>query len=188
MPDVIRTLYALPDGYASRLVALHAYQMETQRKELLTVADGLAPEDLAWQPARGMNTMGMLLAHIAYAEYYLVRVGVEEKSSDGGKAVVGVSDEEVGMPLASDAPGSPALAGKELPFFHDLLERSRAYTFDVMRSLTDDDLDRVVVRTRPDGTRREFNVGWVLYHVVEHEVGHRGQIAMLRHLLRKSGR
>ena len=31
---------------------------------------------------------------------------------------------------------------------------------------------------------RVFNVGWVLYHLIEHEAGHRGQINLLRHLLR----
>lgn len=187
MPDVIRTMFALPEGYASRLVAHLAYQMESQRQELLEVARDLTAEELAWQPASGMNTIGTLLAHIAYAEFYLVRVGVEEKGTEDAKDVVGVTAEDVGLPLGDDADAPPALAGKDLPFFRDLLDRSRAYSLGLMRSMTDDDLNRVIVRTRPDGTRREFNVGWVLYHVMEHEVGHRGQIGMLRHLRRKLG-
>jgi len=27
-----------------------------------------------------------------------------------------------------------------------------------------------------------FNVGWVFYHMIEHEAGHHGQINLLRHL------
>jgi len=27
-------------------------------------------------------------------------------------------------------------------------------------------------------------VGWLLYHLLEHEAGHRGQIDLIRHLLR----
>jgi uncharacterized damage-inducible protein DinB len=58
----------------------------------------------------------------------------------------------------------------------------------VAADLTTEDLDRQVVRVRPDGTRRVFNVGWVLYHLLEHEAGHRAQI-LLRHAHRiRAGR
>jgi len=43
------------------------------------------------------------------------------------------------------------------------------------------------VIARPDGSERVFNVGWVLYHILEHEAGHRGQINLLRHLERITG-
>jgi uncharacterized damage-inducible protein DinB len=54
----------------------------------------------------------------------------------------------------------------------------------VAATLGDDDLARDVHRRRVDGSERVFNVGWVLYHILEHEAGHRGQINLLRHLHR----
>jgi len=52
----------------------------------------------------------------------------------------------------------------------------------VATTLVEGDLAREVRRKRPDGSERVFNVGWVLYHMLEHEAGHHGQINLLRHL------
>ena len=133
-----------------------------------------------------LGLASFFLAHIAYAENHLVCVGVEGKSSSNTKATIGISVEEEGMPLADDAPPSAALDGKDLTFFREVLERARRYTRHALDPLTDADLQKVIVRERPDGNRREFNVGWVLYHLLEHEAGHRGQVALLRHLRRKT--
>jgi len=54
----------------------------------------------------------------------------------------------------------------------------------VAMTLADDDLGREIHRRRPDGSERVFNVGWVLYHILEHEAGHHGQINLLKHLHR----
>jgi hypothetical protein len=129
----------------------------------------------------------MLLAHIAYAETHLAQVGLEGKADSDTKAVIGLSVEEEGMPLAEDAPPSPALAGRDLAWFDALLGRARDYTRRVAMTLVETDLAREVRRRRPDGSERLFNVGWVLYHILEHEAGHRGQIGLLRHLMKRRG-
>ena len=43
-------------------------------------------------------------------------------------------------------------------------------------------------RTRPDGSRRLFNVRWYFYHVLEHFAGHFGQILMLKHMRRDASK
>jgi uncharacterized damage-inducible protein DinB len=180
----VETLLAAPAGFRSREVARFLWQMDEQRRALLDDTRDLDVETLAWQPAPGTNTIGMLLAHIAYAETHLVQVGIEGRATSDTRAVIGIGVEEEGMPLAPDAPPSPALAGRALADFHDMLARARAATRNAAATLTDADLERQVVRQRPDGSRRVFNVGWVLYHLIEHEAGHRGQINLLRHLRR----
>jgi len=46
-------------------------------------------------------------------------------------------------------------------------------------------LERCVVRTRKrDGMRHAQSVRWILYHVLEHQAGHYGQILLLRHQYR----
>jgi uncharacterized damage-inducible protein DinB len=126
----------------------------------------------------------MLLAHIAYAECHLTQIGLEGKATSDTRAVIGIDETEEGMPLAEGAPPSPALEGRDLAWFDAMLSRARAETHRVARALADADLARLVHRRRPDGSARVFNVGWVLYHMLEHEAGHRAQIAMLRHLRR----
>jgi len=96
--------------------------------------------------------------------------------------VIGISMDDEGMPLAAGALPAPALAGRGVAFFHDLLRRARENTKRVARTLTDEDLGREVPRPRPDGGTRVLDGAWVLYHMVEHTAGHFGQINLLRHL------
>lgn len=188
MSATVETLLATPAGYRSPEVARFLWQMDEQRRALLADVRDATAEELQWQLAPGMNTIGMLLAHIAYAENHLTQVGLEGKPASDTRAVIGIGEEEEGLPLAAGASPSPALAGRSLAFFEELLSRARDYMRQVAAGLTTEDLDRQVFRTRPDGTRRVFNLGWVLYHLLEHEAGHRGQINLLRHTYRIRGR
>jgi uncharacterized damage-inducible protein DinB len=184
MTTVRRTLLEALPGFRSETVARFLWQMDAQRRSLIADTRGLSAADLAWQPAPGMNTIGMLLAHIAYSESHMTQIGLEFKATSDTRAVIGIDDTEEGMPLPEGAPPSAALAGRELPWFDAMLERARAETHRVAKTLTEADLDRVIRRTPPDGTIREFNVAWVLYHLLEHEAGHRAQVGVLRHLLK----
>lgn len=184
MSPTLQTLLESPPGFRSETVGRFLWQMDEQRRRLLADTRGLTPETLGWQPAPGMNTIGMLLAHIAYAENHLTQIGLEGKATSDTGSAIGIREEEEGMPLAEGAPPSPALAGRDLEWFDGLLERSRAYTHRVATTLAESDLAREVRRPRPDGSERVFNVGWVLYHMLEHEAGHHAQINLLRHLER----
>jgi uncharacterized damage-inducible protein DinB len=184
MTKTVETFHALPPGFLSERAALMMWQMDEQRRGLVADTRGLTPELLEWQHAPGMNSIGMLLAHIAYAEAHLVQIGVRGEPVGHAQDVVGITEEEEGLPLAPDAPPSPALRGKDLAFYDGMLERARAETRRAAAVLTDADLERKVFRARPDGTQRVFDVGWVLYHILEHEAGHRAQVNLMKHLYR----
>jgi len=181
----VTTLVETPAGFRSREVARLFWQMEEQRRILLDALAGLTGDELHWQPAPGANTIAMLLAHIAYAEAHLVQVGILGETTGHAQDVTGISEEDEGMPLAPDAPPSPALAGRPLAFFTDALAKARAHTRRALEPLADGDLARTVTRPpRPDGTVRVFDAAWVVCHLIEHEAGHRGQIQLMRHLWR----
>jgi uncharacterized damage-inducible protein DinB len=184
--DLITRL-ATPEGFRSREIGRFLWQMDEQRRRLLEDTRGLTPEDLEWQCAPGMNTIGMLLAHIAYAETHLAQVGLLSEPTGHARDVIGIGVEEEGMPLAPGAGPSSALAGRPLAYFDDLLARARAHTHAVAKTMTDEDLDADIVRPRPSGGRRVFNKGWVLYHMLEHEAGHHSQINLLKHLRQITG-
>jgi hypothetical protein len=184
MPPLTQRILGPASGATSKLPGLFLWQLDDQSRRLTEDTRGATPEELAWQSAPGMNTIGMLLAHIAYAENHLTQVGLEGKATSDTRTAIGISEDEEGMPLASDGPPSPALAGRDLVWFDGLLERARLHTRKVAQALTDADLAREVRRPRPDGTQRIFNLGWVFYHLLEHEAGHRGQINLLQHLAR----
>lgn len=188
MANVLRTVLETPAGFASREAARFLWQLDEQRRKLLADTRGLTAGDLAWQPRPGMNTIGMLLAHIAFAEVQLVQIGLLAEAAPHAEDVVGLTGEQEGMPLAEDAPPAPAVTGRPLEFFDDLLARARAHTHRVARTLTDADMEAVVRRPpRPDGSTREFDRAWLLYHLVEHEAGHHAQVNLLKHLRRTGG-
>ena len=185
MTGTIETLLGPLPGFRSAAVSRYVWQLDAQRTSLLANVEGLPSAELHWQPHPGMNTIGMLLAHIAYAECHLAQIGLEGRATSDTKSVIGITEEDEGLPLAPGAPPSPALRGRTLADFLDLLSRARAYTTRIASALSDEDLERRIERpARPDGTRRTFNVGWVFYHLIEHEAGHRAQINLVRHLHR----
>lgn len=184
MPAIEREILALPPGYTCAEAALLIAELDDQSDRLKLDLEGITPAELAWQPAPGMNTIGMLLAHNAIVEVLWSQAGLRGDPIDT-KPVLGLDARDGdGMPMADGAAAPAHLAGKALPFYLDLLERARAYAKATAMRVSEADLERLRMRTRRSGQQEEFNVRWVLYHMLEHFAGHYGQILLLRHLYR----
>jgi uncharacterized damage-inducible protein DinB len=176
-----------PAGYAASEVGLFLAQMDDQNLRLIEDTRGADAAELAWQPAPGMNTIGMLLAHIAVVEVFWLSVASSRPYDC--EAVLGIGGDDDGIPLPAGAAPPAILAGKPLEFYDDLLARARAYSKGIAQQWTAADLDVRVERTRRrDKVREVLNRRWILYHVLEHEAGHYGQINLLRHLYRLTAR
>src|SRR5205823_9930513 len=126
---------------------------------------------------------GMLLAHIAIVEVYWLQIAEERMTHEAVRDVLEFGVDDDGMPLPPGKRPPAGLSGKTLAFYRTLLARARAFAKRTAR-WPDAALERVVTRRRRDGTRSSHNVRWILYHVLEHEAGHYGQILLLRHLYR----
>ncbi len=182
MTSPIRRTLDLPAGFASREAALFVAQLDDLSRRLVQDSRELTSAALGWQPLPGQNTMGMLLAHVAYWEVFWDRYVLEDRTMPFEvRDVLGLDREEVGTPLPADGRPPAALAGREIAFFHDLLARARAHTYAVARRLGDADLGREIARQRPDGTPTLITPRWALYHMLEHQAGHYGQLLLLRH-------
>jgi hypothetical protein len=129
-----------------------------------------------------MNTIGMLLAHIAIVEVFWTLVAVKREQKPAIDPVLGIGTDDDGMPLPEDGKPPATLAGKDLGFYKILLQKARAFLKEATTGVSDADLEQEVTRTRPDGTQRVINVRWYFYHVLEHFSGHYGQVLLLRHL------
>jgi uncharacterized damage-inducible protein DinB len=183
VPDLIQRIMSPRPGTASPIAGLFLWQLDDQTRRLTEDTRGASAIELAWQPAPGMNTIGMLMAHIAAVEVGWIRAAIHGQDRDSGE-VLGLTKRQIDMPLAPDAGPPAALAGRELPFFDDLLARSRAFTRQSIAALTDLDLDRrfrTPATWEKAGGEFEATIGWALYHVLEHQAGHYGQINLLRH-------
>jgi uncharacterized damage-inducible protein DinB len=179
------TLHLLeaPAGYRSREIALFVAQMDDQsRRRSETLAD-ILPAELEWQLRPGVNTIGMLLAHMAIAEAHWIEIGPLGQPTSRMPEVLGLpGTDEDGMPLPPGGAPPAGLQGRDLAYYEGLLARARAYTKRASMTLEDGDLERRVTRTRSDGSQRTFGFRWMYYHLLEHEAGHFGQILLLRHL------
>jgi uncharacterized damage-inducible protein DinB len=181
MPDV-QSYLRPPEGFRSREAALFFEQLEDQTRILLETVKDITPRELEWQPERGMNTIGMLLAHNAVAEVLWTQIGLQGMKQFDVDAAIGCGVDVDGMPVAPDAGPPENLNGKTLSYYEDLLVKARAYFKKVAVTLTDADLEKERTRVRDDGTKRDYTLRWVLYHMHEHFAGHRGQVQLLRHL------
>ncbi len=170
-------------GIPSPEIGLFLAQMDDQSRRLTEDSRGATVAELAWQPRPGTNTIGMLMAHNAIVELYWISIAAGIPCDCQGLLGVGMDDD--GIPLPEGALPPATLAGKDLAFFDDLRARARAFTYGWAKRWTADDLDRTVPWTRRDG-EWTVNVRWILYHVLEHEAGHYGQINFVRHLYRST--
>jgi hypothetical protein len=173
----------IPAGCRSREVALFLGMMDDQLRLLTEGTRGLTVEQLGWQPAPGMNTIGMLLAHIAVVEVFWTDYVLEGLDRDQVRfrEIIGLVRADAGMPLPEGAAPPAILAGKDLAFFDSALARARGHLRVVASKLSDADLTRRLDRPTPAGQKRVIDVRWGLYHLFEHFSGHYNQILLLKH-------
>jgi uncharacterized damage-inducible protein DinB len=181
MSTSVRSLIQPLPGFKSQEVASFLAQMDDQSRRLTESTRGITPDELQWQPAPGMNTIGMLLSHNAIVEVFWTALVLKHEENPVGEPVLGISFDDDGMPLPEDGKPPANLAGKDLAFYDDLFAKARAYLKAASQGVPDSDLERELVRKRPDGTERIINVRWYFYHILEHFSGHYGQVLLLRH-------
>jgi uncharacterized damage-inducible protein DinB len=180
----------MPAGYdpvTQRLVGAFAAQLDDQLRLLREALEGLETKHLEWQPHPGINTIGMLLAHLAVVEVFWFNVGAAEMplEPDGDNlilATIGIRMDDDGLPLAADGRHPSTLAGKGAADYLQMLDSARRAIHETLQKWTDADLARTFKR-REIATSRE----WTLYHVLEHFAAHFGQILLLKHLMRDAG-
>ncbi|HET9495103.1 MAG TPA: DinB family protein [Chloroflexia bacterium] len=140
------------------------------RERTLRAIENMPPGALDARPIAGHNTIGTLLYHVA---------GVE--ASWVYEDVLGLTDfpPEVNTLFPYDMRDEQgllyALAGNPLDYYLDLLAAVRERAIEVYRAMTAEDFRRP--RFVPND-RGGYNVTpeWALYHLMQHEAEHRGQI------------
>jgi uncharacterized damage-inducible protein DinB len=186
---MIERKLTVPDGYDSTSnprIASFAAQLDDRLDGLKKATSALEVRHLEWQPNAGVNTIGMLLAHLAVVDVWWMRLApreVPEAECDGiFRSIIGIGMDDDGLPLPADGKHPQTLAGKSVNDYFRMLDAARAVTHDELRQWRDSDLaqtyplrDRVITRE------------WTAYHVIEHFCSHLGQILLLKHLMRDAG-
>lgn len=171
------------DALRAPVVSTAAAQLDRLLASLRRLVREATVAQLEWQLRPGVNTIGILLAHVAITEAHWVAMfghGVGE-ADEIVRAVIGIGIDDDGMPLPPDGTHPQSLAGKTVAGYFDMLDRARAATHRLLRVWDDSSLEET---TTIDGG--DISRAWMLYHLMEHFAHHRGQIALLDGLRRRS--
>ena len=149
--------------------------MEEVRNQV-NVAVKNIPDDLIGKPAfLGAHSIGGLVLHIGEAEWFWMQMvvsGHELTDEDRTAACWDILDDLERV----------ARSGYTAEFCLSEIEKIRNQTRDVLFSYNDKDLERIITFERK-GQTTEYNLRYILHHLIDHEAQHKGQIFMLKRLM-----
>ena len=149
--------------------------MEEVRRQV-AVAVKAVPEELIGKPAfLGAHSIGALVLHIGEAEWFWMQMVVARHE---------LTEEDQKAPYwdVLDDIERVARNGYTIEFCLSEIEKIRNQTRDVLFSYNDKDLERIITYERR-GETTEYNLRWILHHLIDHESQHKGQILMLKRLM-----
>ena len=150
--------------------------MEDARVTTLQRVETLSTEELHWQYKEGWNTIGALLAHIAAIEHDFRIEFVEGRP---------LTEEETERWLAALDMGKllPKLITNDpIETYIAMLQESRQLMLEALKGVTFEDF----AQRRPGyDPETGCNLAWVLYHMAEDEIHHRGQISLIQKLYKE---
>lgn len=184
----------IPRGYDAKkqkMVGLFAGQLDDQLKLLTGSVKELTVDQLEWQDRPGMNTIGMLLAHLAIVDLWWAVIAPKgmQPEPEGdviNMKVIGIRMMDDGMPLAKEGVHPESLKGKTAAQYLEMVNKARKAVHKELRTWDDKKLATTFVRKRGKKSITITHT-WVLYHLLEHFAGHYGQILLVKHLMRDAG-
>ena len=149
--------------------------MEEVRNQLKVAVKNI-PDDLIGKPAfLGAHSIGGLVLHIGEAEWFFMQMIVS------GHQLTEEDSKEPYWDILDDLE-RVARNGYTAEFCLNEIEKIRNQTRDVLFSFNDKDLQRIIPFER-NGETTEYNLRWILHHLIDHESQHKGQIFMLKRLM-----
>ncbi|MFW9991446.1 MAG: DinB family protein [Candidatus Odinarchaeota archaeon] len=169
-----RQLFILdkPEELSPRLASWYSQLVEL-RSNLLKNLEDVDQELLDFTPdERKIETIGTLLLHIAAIEWSWIFEDIDGEEMD--------FEEWKHAFALRPSVNIPQLAGKGMIFYLERLAKVRDEVYQRLTRMNDSDLDQKVESS--DGVR--YSIEWILYHIIEHEALHLGQVSMLKRLYR----
>lgn len=165
------------EGYSPQL-GRYVAQLDEVRYYLKREVEALTVEQLDWHPDEQTESIGTQLLHLDGVEWSWMH---EDMFGAPSTDYPGVWSEA--MPIRA---GAAQVTGRQLTWYMDKLDATRVETLRTLRGFTDSDLSRLVgeVETPPGPQRRRqlYTIDWIIWHILQHEAAHVGQIELLRRL------
>jgi len=148
--------------------------LEESRTDLISTLEGIGVAELHAEILPGAHSIGAILWHVASVELWWTR----------SVLLASPPDEPTCRRFGLSRPGEIHRPPEswELAQFLALMAEAHAGTLSLYSTMTDEAF-LTADRSAPGGTRC-WSPEWILYNLLDHEANHRGQIAMLKRLLR----
>lgn len=159
----------------NRAVTALKYMLEDVRRITLLGVKGLDKDQLFKEPIPGEFPIGAYLMHLVEVDIFWFEVASGKKMPEEFSKRCYYNNWYDSLEEKPQPPKEPL----EVDEYLNLLAESRQVVLDYMDTLTDDDIDGLIDRPRRDGSVEKILRKWVLYHLIEHEAHHRGQMFML---------
>jgi uncharacterized damage-inducible protein DinB len=164
-------------GFAGEL-AFYLGSLEELRNRLRQATADLTADELTARAFPSAHQIGNLILHIGEAEAgWIWQIIAGKELSEEEKKFVHWNDT-----TERDFVEKAYSAADCLEIIDRISRKSR----ELLIGLTDADLDKIFGYRRDNGQKAEVTLRWVLVHLLDHEAVHRGQISMLKRLLREA--
>lgn len=172
----IETRTLEPSPGVAREIGFYLSGREKIRAGLREIVADLTDEELSQRAAPGAHQIGGLILHLGEAEAWWIHSVVAEKELDDAAVKFAHLYDTTETDFAEK--GYTATGALER------IDEISRMSGEILAKLTDDDLERIFAYERDD-KRVEASLRWIFYQLIEHEATHKGQISMLKRLLRE---
>jgi uncharacterized damage-inducible protein DinB len=171
MPNDRETLVVEPLADAHPDIGRYLWMMEDVRDITLRCVNGISQAALDWSPTPAANSIGTLLYHIALVEADWLYVEALAQPLPDDLAALFPHD-------ARDATGHlTVVTGISVDEHLARLNAVRAHFLAAYRAMSPEAFRNA--RSMPE---YDVTPEWIAYHLIEHEAGHRGELATTRTL------
>ena len=147
--------------------------LEDARTTTLQRVEGISKKELHWQNADGWNTIGALLSHIISCEHFFRIYFIEQRELTKAE----IKKLTPGLDMGKYIP--QLITNQSLQWYVEQMKISNKMLLKEIKSLSKADFYK---KRKGYNPKTGYNLAWVLYHLAEDEVHHRGQISILRKL------
>jgi uncharacterized damage-inducible protein DinB len=175
--ETVKRILEPVEGF-SREIGFYLNSWEMLRAELREIVSDLSDEELASRISPGAHQIGGLILHIGEAESGWIHAIIAGKELD-----------EEAKKFAHWYDTTETDFAEKGYSARDCIERVDKIgelSREILAKFTDEDLERLFGYERSSGERAEVSLRWVLHHLIDHEANHKGQISMLKRLLREN--
>ncbi len=178
MEEIKKRVFSVdfPDDLDHAIAFFKGMLSDTRLTTILTVQK-LTSRELDWQFREGWNTIGALLSHISALQHYFRIIYVEKRAMTEEENDHLIAALDMGIYLPS------LISGKSITDYLNELNYSLVEFLESLSALTFEDFSEVL---QNQDYGECCNLAWILFHMIEDEIYHRGQISMILKLLKEN--